>query len=336
MGAPVGTAHGRLSQRALRSYLIHLGKISEKEVAAIDQGSHLRTAACEESIIRDSLSLAAQLEEAAALLQPSQLRERFALLDRLDAALVGRDWPVDGREPSEQDAWRRLHLLRRRLEAMNEDLYSSIRAEIQQGTRPALLSELVQSNAIPAPGLSFDYLDELVAGILQLEDPDPPPAHPPDDMVFYQPTPARHIFHLLRLASLTGEDLLFDLGSGLGHVPLLIAIFTNAHAIGIDREEAYVRCARQCADGLRLDRVAFFSQDVRDADLSTGTVFYLYTPFTGSILASVLGSLQHESTARPIRVCTFGPCTDAVARESWLAPSAPPDPAQITIFHSRF
>ena len=39
---------------------------------------------------------------------------------------------------------------------------------------------------------------------------------------------------------------------------------------------------------LKLERVTFIQQDARAADFSGGTVFYLYTPFTGSILRSVL------------------------------------------------
>lgn len=216
---------------------------------------------------------------------------------------------------------------------MNQALYHSIRAEIQQGTRPALLSERLQSNAGPTPGLNFDYLDELVSGILQLDEPSPPPAHPPDGMVFYQPTPARHIFHLLRLVNLTANDVLIDLGSGLGHVPLLASVCTDARCVGIEREEPYVRTARACAEQLNLARATFLCYDARNADLSAGTVFYLYTPFTGPILGEVLRRLKEKNTE--FRVCTFGPCTTEVARESWLAPAAPPDPAQITVFHSR-
>jgi hypothetical protein len=71
------------------------------------------------------------------------------------------------------------------------------------------------------------------------------------------------------------------------------------------------------------------------ADLSAGTVFYLYTPFTGSILSSVLSRLRREAAARPIRICTYGPCTSAVAGESWLEATAAPVPHRIALFRSR-
>jgi hypothetical protein len=69
---------------------------------------------------------------------------------------------------------------------------------------------------------------------------------------------------------------------------------------------------------LNLANVTFIQQDARDADYSFGTVFYLYTPFTGTILRSVLDSLRSEAANREIQVCTFGPCTPTVAKEEWL------------------
>lgn len=235
----------------------------------------------------------------------------------------------------DQQSVSRLIAIRAYLEAMNDELCQSVRAEIQKGTRPSLFSQWLQSDTVPAGGLSFDSLDEIVSAVLGLEAPDSPPTHPPDGMVFYQPTPARHIFHLLRLTALSESDVLIDLGSGLGHVPLLASIWTGARSIGVEREGAYIASAQRCAQDLHLDRVSFLQEDAREADLSQGTVFYLYTPFTGAILAEVLRRLQRLGESRPIRVCTFGPCTETIVKEKWLVRIARPDPDQITIFCSR-
>jgi hypothetical protein len=72
-----------------------------------------------------------------------------------------------------------------------------------------------------------------------------------------------------------------------------------------------------------LGRVLFAEQDAREADFSTGTVFYFYTPFTGSILRAVLDLLRKEATTRRIKVCAFGPCAGDVAGEAWLGPWNP-------------
>jgi hypothetical protein len=139
---------------------------------------------------------------------------------------------------------------------------------------------------------------------------------------------------LIRRTQLTAQDVFVDLGSGLGHVPLLVAICTDARAIGIELEPAYVECARRSAEALRLTNATFLTQDARVADLSSGTVFYLYTPFCGAILRVVLDQLRLIATTRDIRVCTFGPCTAIVAAEPWLTQD-PVEASYISFFRSR-
>jgi hypothetical protein len=122
----------------------------------------------------------------------------------------------------------------------------------------------------------------------------------------------------------------------LGHVSLLISMLAGVQSLGIEVEAAYVASAQECAQRLRQNRVRFLHGDARAADLSVGTVFYLYSPFTGSILRDVLDRLRRESIIRQIRICTLGSCTSTVAKESWLTPAALPDPNQITVFHPVF
>jgi Histone methylation protein DOT1 len=167
-----------------------------------------------------------------------------------------------------------------------------------------------------AHGIGYGYLDELIIGVLQFEEPNTGHVQRGPEMVSYQPTPARHIFSLIGITALTATDVLVDLGSGLGHVPLLVSICTCAHSIGIELEGTYVECARQSARRLNLNKVTFVRQDARAADLSSGTVFYLYTPFMGSILSAVLNLLRREAANRQIRICTFGPCTNCHRRRA--------------------
>ncbi len=155
-------------------------------------------------------------------------------------------------------------------------------------------------------------------------------------MVFYQPTPARHILQLIRISALSASDTLVDLGSGLGHIPILASILTGAQCIGVEAEEAYVASARECARSLHLNRVSFIHQNATQADLAVGTVFYLYTPFTGGTFKTVLRKLQKESTERVITICTLGPCTSIVAMEPWLNASSNIDPNQLPAFGPLF
>jgi hypothetical protein len=86
---------------------------------------------------------------------------------------------------------------------------------------------------------------------------------------------------------------------------------------------------------LKLNRVSFLETDARAADFSSGTVFYLYTPFSGSILRAVTNSLREQAAVRRIKVCSFGPCTSAIAEEPWLEAMTPPETDRITVFLSR-
>jgi hypothetical protein len=284
--------------------------------------------------------LTRELEADLSLGEPTRFRERIEALDRLDAYPLDTQFSSVDSESFEAALCRRARALYSRLEATNLEFYDSIRDEIQRGAGPnALLPWTFQwgsaSDTIRlAAGESYDYFDELVSGILRFVKPDARIVQLPAEMVSYQPTPARHIFDLIGRAQLTERDVLIDLGSGLGHVPLLVSICTGARNIGIELDAACVNCARQSADELKVNNVTFIPQDAREADLSCGTIFYLYTPFRGTILRAVLDRLQREAVSREIRVCTFGPCTTTVAEEGWLKPAQILEADRIAIFRS--
>jgi hypothetical protein len=267
------------------------------------------------------------LEQDRSLREPEQLRQRIEALDTLELHFS------DGDATGAAEPGTRAGRLRLELETANEALYRAIREAIRRGRgRDALLRWVPAVGQ--ASGAGYDHLDELVSGVLRLEPPDAVEG-PGPEMVFYQPTPARHLFELIRQAAPGAGDLLVDLGSGLGHLPLLTAICTPARAIGIEREAAYVECARRCAEGLNLPGASFVCQDARAADLSRGTLFYLYTPFSGSILRAVLDQLRREAACREIRVFTFGPCTATVAAEPWLAGDGAPASDRVALFRAR-
>ena len=139
-------------------------------------------------------------------------------------------------------------------------------------------------------------------------------------MVAYQPTPAREILALIERAGLRPGDVFCDLGSGLGHVVLLVALLSGARARGVEVEPAYCEYAERCARGLKLRGVEFLRADARAAPLTEVTVFFLYTPFRGALLQQVLERLRAEAAERPVRVCSYGPCTKDLARAAWLRP----------------
>jgi hypothetical protein len=168
-----------------------------------------------------------------------------------------------------------------------------------------------------------------------MDEPQASPSPLQPDMVFYQPTPARHLLGLISAGTIRPDDVFIDIGSGLGHVPLLVTMLTGARSIGIELEPVYVAMAQQCANDLRLHSAHFVQADARTADLSQGTFFYLYTPFTGALLADVLERIHQQAMQRPIRIAALGPCTAALAEQPWLTPATPPESGRITVFASQ-
>ncbi len=285
---------------------------------------------------RDRHALLCDLEADSSLFVRDRLRQRSTALDDLDAAFGGS---TDCFRGALSPLHLRAHALRIRLEAANQQLYRSIRSDIVGGGQAAALlrwlDEPTNELRSTLSGFGFDYRDELVSGVLQLPEPSEPNRQTSPEMVPYQPTPVRHILHLIADAAITEEDVFVDIGSGLGHVPLLVSVMTGAKSIGVEVEAGYVASAHECAQGLHLNRVQFIARDARDADLSGGSVFYLYTPFTGAILTDVLSSLRREGMRRAIKVCSLGPCTQRISNEPWLKASASPHMDRIAVFESR-
>lgn len=274
------------------------------------------------------------------LLRPGQLPERLDLLDRLDAIIGYLDFE-EGTPRSHARLLSRARRLRDRLESANEKLYEVARAEIVASGSSCALRQWLGGNADyeetggPCPGLGFDLRDEIVSGVLRLPEPGETEHRSSLEMVPYQPTPVRHILDLIAAAKISESEVLIDLGSGLGHVPLLVAILTGGRAVGVEFQPAYAASAAVCAARLNVKRARFVAGDARVVDLSSGTVFYLFSPFTGSILVDVLNRLRVQSIGRQIMICSLGPCTRVLAEQSWLRPSARPDAERVTPFTSQ-
>lgn len=241
------------------------------------------------------------------------------VLDRLRFA------EEQGQQPSEAEVLlARAAALGSRLEAANTRVVERLRHLVASGraTPERLLRALVRYAGPPGPAGAYDTLDVLVSGLLDGGVPDAPRVALGPEMVFYQPTPARSILALVERVALGPSDVLYDLGSGLGHVALLGALLSGARACGVEIEPAYCAYARETARRLRVKGVELVEGDLCNAPLAGGTVYYLYTPVRGALLVRVLARLREEASRRALRVCTLGPCTAEVAAAApWLTPA---------------
>jgi SAM-dependent methyltransferase len=101
------------------------------------------------------------------------------------------------------------------------------------------------------------------------------PIRTPDVMF----TPTRHAIAdaMLQLANVQPGDVVYDLGSGDGRIPIIAAQKYGARGIGIEIEPRLVALARANAgDAQVADRVTFAVGDLFTADLSEATVVTMY------------------------------------------------------------
>ena len=264
---------------------------------------------------------------------------RAQRIEELEAHVIERLAVVGAPLPPELHALHAEALaLRERLETRNARFVERLRARIANGayTRAGLLRAFARL-ADPQPGVpGYDALDELFADLFDAGELPELHAQLEPEMVAYQPTPARVILALIERAALSCEDVLCDVGSGLGHVLLASALLSGARGVGVELEPAYCAHAARSARRLRLPQLTFMAADAREAPLDEANVFYLYTPFRGQLLDDVLARLKREATRRPLVICSYGPCTPVVAQARWLEQRQPADlnPHELHVFDS--
>lgn len=103
------------------------------------------------------------------------------------------------------------------------------------------------------------------------------------------------------------DDVVFDLGSGSGKLALTVAASAMTRVRGVEYGASYVTAAIRSAEFLGLRNLEFDHADVRDVDLSMGTIFYLYYPFNGEVAQSVAQTLGRLGRQKAITVYAHGP-----------------------------
>jgi cyclopropane fatty-acyl-phospholipid synthase-like methyltransferase len=95
--------------------------------------------------------------------------------------------------------------------------------------------------------------------------------------VFYVPTPQQVVDAMLQLAHVTSTDVVYDLGSGDGRIPITAAQKYGARGVGIDIDPNRIAEARENAKLADVtDRVTFLNQDLFESNISDATVVTLY------------------------------------------------------------
>lgn len=99
----------------------------------------------------------------------------------------------------------------------------------------------------------------------------------PGQVVRYEPTPMPVVRALLELAEVGPQDMVYDLGSGDGRIPITAAKEFGARGVGVEIDPALVTQSRANARAAGVeDRVEFRLGDMYAVDVRPATVVTLF------------------------------------------------------------
>jgi protein-L-isoaspartate O-methyltransferase len=233
-----------------------------------------------------------------------------ALLDRGDGrdrafvdAMIRMGWSR-ARDPQERAELGRLHSAVRTASLRS---HASLRARIAAG---ALRGAALRRHFDDVPSSERDHFVEEVLGIAY------PPLDEPElgpELVAYAPSGYDEIVHALDVTRLGPDARFLDIGSGMGKAVMLAALLTGATSSGVECNEALSDLAEHAARELGLPGIRFTRGDARDVTFEDSDVVFMYLPFTGGALATVMDRLRRR-----------GRCESAGSRPRFLC-AAPLD-----------
>jgi len=93
----------------------------------------------------------------------------------------------------------------------------------------------------------------------------------------FVPTPRDVVVEMMSVADVSADDVVFDLGSGDGRIPIIAAEEFGARGVGVEIDPELVAQSRDRAQEAGVsERVEFKQGDLFEADLSEATVVALY------------------------------------------------------------
>lgn len=142
----------------------------------------------------------------------------------------------------------------------------------------------------------------------------------------HQGTPYEFIRDFLQAVPVQKGDILYDLGSGYGRVPLYAALttcFTKCKGIEIVPER--VKSAQDSASHMGVENVTYEQNHILKTDFSDGNVFFVFNPFIWRTLEQVGEKFKQIVGKRKIYILTWGgPSVAYFERQHWLRPKLIP------------
>ena len=130
----------------------------------------------------------------------------------------------------------------------------------------------------------------------------------------YVPTPPGVVNAMLKMARVTGKDVVYDLGCGDGRIPIAAAQTYGARGVGVDLDPKRIEDANENAKlaGV-VDKVRFATEDLFETDIRDATVVMLY--LSPSLNERLIPKLKKE----------LKPGSRVVSHVFDMGPTWPPD-----------
>jgi hypothetical protein len=191
------------------------------------------------TIIQDIETCLHASEQYQSLFTPSTFVERVAALDRLEVHFIQRLKDLFDTHCYHTELvilHQRSTRLQHRLEAVNTELFGQLHDQIISGVHcPAALRQLFDTYLSPVLGappsdrlFHVDSLDAFINGLFGIHQVPEETRPIQSEMIPYKATPTRIIFSLIDQVPFTAADVLYDLGSGLGRIPLCVDLLSPA------------------------------------------------------------------------------------------------------------
>jgi precorrin-6B methylase 2 len=134
-------------------------------------------------------------------------------------------------------------------------------------------------------------------------------------------TPEDVVDRMLALAGTTKTDVVYDLGSGDGRIPIRAAVRYGAKGVGIEIDPNLVEASRANAKSAGVEHlVEFRLQDVMEADVSQATIVTLYILSSGNAKLRPLLTRQLRPGARIVsHAFSMGPTWPADKTEHFTS-----------------
>jgi protein-L-isoaspartate O-methyltransferase len=199
--------------------------------------------------------------------------------------------------------------------------HAALRARIAAG---ALRGRALKEYFEAVPVLERDHFVEEVLGIAYppLEEREPEP-----ELLAYAPSGYGEIVHAFEVTRLGPRDRFLDIGSGTGKAVMLAALLAGAMSSGVERDESLHELAQTASRDLGAEGARFTLGDARALAVEDADVVYMYLPFTGSALSSVMARLMEHARRSPPRSRARFLCAGPLDLRQYanLIPAGPPE-----------